>query len=246
MPARPRRDRIERHCIGGRIMRPEAIGLDVAPSPFSNVTVISSFAIEGLLEPFETKLSDAQSETLLVYLDLLVRWNKKINLTSVKKPEDCVQRHFGESFYLSKAIEVKGSLLDIGSGAGFPGLALKIQFPNLAVTLLEPVAKKRAFLKEAARACQMSHVEVLGDRLQDFANGARLGAFDIATARAVGNLDDLVPAAAKCLNHSGRMALWLGIDQISAARDAGPNLTWAEQVPVPLSKQRVILIGKLA
>ena len=177
---------------------------------------------------------------LLRYLDLLLRWNRKINLTSVTKPEEIVQRHFGESLYISTSLALKGKLLDIGSGAGFPGLALKILCPDLSVTLLEPVAKKRAFLKEVARACEMADVKVLADRIEAFAEGPRLGVLDLATARAVGNLEALIPAAAKCLKPGGHLALWLGVDQVSTARQAGASLTWSEPIPIPLSNHRVI------
>lgn len=202
--------------------------------------------VSELLKPFGISLSPRQVEVLLTYLDLLLRWNQKINLTAITKPEECVQRHFGESFYLSEIMEPNGKLLDIGSGAGFPGLALEIIAPELTVTLLEPVAKKRAFLKEVARVCQMSDVEVLSDRVEAFAQGSRLGSFDVATARAVGGLETLVPTAAKCLKPSGRLALWLGVDQVRAARNSGPNLTWSEPVTIPLSIQRVILIGRIS
>jgi 16S rRNA (guanine527-N7)-methyltransferase len=208
--------------------------------------VLSAATVSGLLQPFELALSPPQVGALLKYLDLLLKWNRKINLTSVTKPEEIVQRHFGESFYLSRALEPQGKLLDIGSGAGFPGLALKILFPELAVTLLEPVAKKRVFLKEVARACAMADVEVLADRLDAFAKEYRLDGYDVATARAVGQLETLIPLAAKILKPDGHLALWLGADQVSAACKAEPSLDWSEPVPIPLSNHRIILVGRKA
>jgi 16S rRNA (guanine527-N7)-methyltransferase len=209
------------------------------------VKVLLPADVQVLLSPFGVSLSTPQGEAVVSYLDLLLRWNRKINLTSIRKPEEIVQRHFGESLYLSKVIEVKGGLLDIGSGAGFPGLALKILYPELAVTLLEPVAKKRAFLKEVARAFRMTDVEVLPERLAEFAVGTRLGAYDVATARAVGQLDSLVPLAARCLRPSGKLGLWLGLDQVATALQAGPKFHWSNPIAIPLSSQRVILAGKL-
>src|SRR5208337_4107378 len=132
---------------------------------------------------------------VIAYLELLLRWNQKINLTALRDAPSCVRRHFGESLYLGRWVELNGKLLDIGSGAGFPGLCLKIIFPDLSVTLLEPVAKKRAFLKEAARVCGMNSVEVRGERLEDFAGGGAPPAYDAATARAVGHLEELMPLA---------------------------------------------------
>jgi 16S rRNA (guanine527-N7)-methyltransferase len=207
--------------------------------------MLTAERVDELLQPFGFSLSSPQFEVLVTYLDLLLRWNRKINLTAVTNPSGIVQRHFGESFYLSKVLELAGKLFDIGSGAGFPGLALKIAAPELEVTLLEPVAKKRAFLKEVARACQITDVEVLSDRLEAFAQGPRLASFDLATARAVGGLETLVPAAAKCLKHGGQLALWLGADQVAEAQKTGQDLRWSLPVPIPLSNQRIILVGKM-
>ena len=162
-----------------------------------------------LLEPYGLGLSTGQVGQVIAYLELLLGWNKKINLTSIRDAETCVPRHFGESLYLGRWVGLSGRLLDIGSGAGFPGLCLKIIFPDLSVTLLEPVAKKRAFLKEAARVCGMSLVEVRRERLEDFAGGSSLSPYDAATARAVGHLEELVPLAARCLKAGGELFLWL-------------------------------------
>lgn len=205
--------------------------------------MLSSGKVGDLLKPFCPSLSMGQVEQLVEYLHLLLRWNKTFNLTSVTKPEEVVQRHFGESFFLSRAVELQGRLLDIGSGAGFPGLALKILCPDLSVTLLEPVTKKRAFLKEVARECVMSGVEILPDRIEAFSAGSRLDAYDTATARAVGKLERLVPAAICCLKPGGQLVLWLGAEQVVASRLAGPSLEWSDPIQIPLSNHRVILVG---
>lgn len=210
----------------------------------SNFRVISVGTVSELLHPFGIGILPPQAETLLTYLDLLLRWNRKINLTAVSKPEEIVQRHFGESFLLSRAMDLRGRLLDIGSGAGFPGLALKVLCPDLSVTLLEPLTKKRAFLKEVARECSLTGVQVLPDRIEAFAFGSSLEAYDIATARAVGQLESLIPSAMRCLRPRGQLALWLGEDQIPAARQVEPSLDWLEPIPIPLSNRRVILVGR--
>ena len=92
--------------------------------------------LRRLLEPFGLSLSNHQSGQVSAYLELLLRWNRRINLTALRDPHACVQRHFGESLYLGRWVELKGKLLDIGSGAGFPGLCLKIIFPELDETNL--------------------------------------------------------------------------------------------------------------
>jgi len=176
--------------------------------------MMSEPRIRQLLEPFGLALGAEQSSQVLSYLELLLRWNEKINLTSIRDPAECVRRHFGESLCLGGAVELRGRLLDIGSGAGFPGLCLKILFPELSVTLLEPVAKKRAFLKEAARVCGMSRVDVRRERLEEFASSVgRAEAFDCATARAVGNFEGLIPLASRCLRSGGLLFLWMSSRQ---------------------------------
>lgn len=189
-----------------------------------------------LLEPFGLNLSPVQLAQILTYLRLLLRWNQKINLTAIRDPEECVTRHFGESLFVAAHLELRGSLLDIGSGAGFPGLALKIVFPDLAVTLLEPVAKKRAFLKEAARVCEFAQVEARGDRLEDFASTTHIATFDFATMRAVGNLELMVLLGAKCLKPNGELLLWLTRNQAPALSSFPSGLQWAEPLSIPLTR----------
>jgi len=205
---------------------------------------VSESEARELLSSFGLQLSSEQIAKLLTYLELLLRWNKKINLTAIRSPDECVTRHFGESLYLTRFVELEGSLLDVGSGAGFPGLALKIAFPRLQVTLLEPVGKKRAFLKEAARVCGMESVEVRSDRLEEFLGLGETMRFAAATSRAVGRLSHLVPQAAECLRPGGGLYLWLSQDQAREAAAGGRNvIEWADPIPIPLSMKRQIWRG---
>jgi 16S rRNA (guanine527-N7)-methyltransferase len=202
--------------------------------------------VRQLLEPFGLSLSSDQISQLIAYLELLLRWNKKINLTSLRDAPSCVRRHFGESLCLGRWVRLQGRLLDIGSGAGFPGLCLKIIFPDLSVTLLEPVAKKRAFLKEVARVCGMNFVEVRRERLEDFAGAPSPPVYDAATARAVGHLEELVPLAARCLKAGGELFLWLSHRQ---ARDIGytaGGMREARRLPVPGGGRGEIWWGRKA
>ena len=180
--------------------------------------MLDEATVRQLLEPFGLSLSPDQIGQLIAYLELLLRWNKKINLTGIRDAQSCVSRHFGESLYLGRWVELNGRLLDIGSGAGFPGLCLKVIFPDLSVTLLEPVAKKRGFLKEVARVCGINFVEVRRERLEDFAGVASPPVYDAATTRAVGHLEELIPLASRCLKSGGELFLWLSRRQ---AREIG-------------------------
>ena len=188
-------------------------------------------------------LSDAQVHQTVTYLTLLLRWNEKINLTAIRRPEECVTRHFGESLFVARHLQLAGDLLDIGSGAGFPGLALKIAFPDLSVTLLEPVAKKRAFLKETARVCAFSQVSVRSDRLEELARATPPPQFDFATMRAVGNLEQFVPLAAQCLRPNGRLLLWLSQQQADTLGSIPAGLTWTAPLPIPLTQSGVVCCG---
>jgi 16S rRNA (guanine527-N7)-methyltransferase len=200
--------------------------------------------VQELLSPFGVSLSDETIDRLLTYLDLLLRWNRKINMTSITTAEECITRHFGESFLISNVVQLQGRLLDVGSGAGFPGLAAKLIAPDLKVVLLEPIAKKRVFLKEVARACGMSSVGIVSSRLEEFSGTERPSSFDIITVRAVGDLESLVPLSAVLLKPGGHLCLWVGNQQVRTIREANPELKWLEPVAIPLSHERKILAGR--
>ncbi len=199
----------------------------------------------SLLEPFGLNLSPPQQEQLLSYLRLLLHWNRSINLSGVRDAEGCVTRHFGESLYLTHALELGGRLLDIGSGAGFPGLALKILCPKLSVTLLEPSTRKRVFLREVARLCAFEGVELRAERLAEFVKKCALLPFDLATARAVGSLDRLVRDVVRCLRPGGRICLWVSAAQVKSLAGRCAGICWGKPMRLPLSREREIWIGTL-
>lgn len=201
--------------------------------------------VRKLLGPFDASLPDDRIARLLQYLGLLLRWNQKINLTAIRQPEECVTRHFGESFLLSNLVPLNGRLLDIGSGAGFPGMALKLIRPELGIVLLEPAAKKRSFLKEVARTCGMEQVRVVGSRAREFAEAEPAQLFDLVTIRAVGGLESVIPAATRLLKPRGFLCLWLGGQQVGKVRSSNPRFRWKDPISIPLSNERYILAGKL-
>lgn len=215
------------------------------PLRLESRAMISEACLRELLAPFGILLTSGQTSQLNTYLDLLIAWNRRINLTSVRNPEECVTRHFGESLFLSRKHTLKGPLLDVGSGAGFPGLALKIVFPELAPTLLEPIAKKRAFLKEVVRACGFTNVEVRPERLAAYSLLNPQARFDAATSRAVGDAEEIVRLLARCLSDEGKIFLWLGEDQAVRLIKNTSRFIWQESMPVPLSRKRQIIRGTL-
>ena len=202
--------------------------------------------VRRLLNPLRLDLSSDQVSQLIAYCELLMRWNKKVNLTAIVDSEECITRHFGESLSVSRWVRLSGGLLDIGSGAGFPGLSLKIVFPELAVTLLEPVGKKRAFLKEVARTCGMNLVEVRGERLEDFVRAVPTAVYDAATARAVGHLGELIPLASRCLKPGADLLLWLSYQQAADLGARQGDFERIQLITLPEGFQGEIWWGKKA
>ncbi len=246
-----------------------------------------------------------------MYIDLLLRWNARINLTAIRTPDEIVTRHFGESFFaarhlltgtapagstqaplgdlshnsvarkprsgappgpplphlatpestdpsqptralpVSTADRAPGSpaspspasppslLLDLGSGAGFPGLPMKIWSPQTTVTLIESNHKKVAFLREVIRALTLTNINVFPGRAEDFPPATA----NLLTLRAVERFETILPTALTLLAPAARLALLIGEPQVTRAQALIPSLHWTPPIPVPQSTSRVLLIG---
>ncbi len=145
------------------------------------------------LKKINIELNDNQLEQLNKYYELLVEWNEKFNLTNITDKEQVFLKHFYDSLTLSKVVDLKQeeSLCDIGTGAGFPGLVLKIVFPNLRVILVDSLNKRIEFLKEVIKELKLDNIEVYHDRAEEFAKN-NIEKYDIVTARAVAHLSVLL------------------------------------------------------
>lgn len=206
--------------------------------------------IAELLAPFlgDSHLSDHQLGQVSAYLDRLLRWNARMNLTAIRDPEQIITRHFGESFFAAAQIlgreEQTGKrVVDIGSGAGFPGLPLKIFTPSLHMRLIESQHRKAIFLREVTRDLQLADCDVMEQRAELLAQ-AEPGTADLVTLRAVEHFEDVLPVAARLASIKGRLGLLVGREQTGTAARALPNFEWNAEVPVPLSVSRIILIGR--
>jgi 16S rRNA (guanine527-N7)-methyltransferase len=200
--------------------------------------------INELLEPFlgEVRLSEQQVNAVKAYLDMLLKWNARINLTAVRDPEEIVQRHFGESFFAAQqlaAVPVK-TAIDIGAGAGFPGLPLKLWLPDLRLTLVESNGKKATFLREAVRALELCDVTVLCERAETVSVNA-----DLVSLRAVEKFKQALPTARKLTKPGGRLALLIGNDQVEDVRSEIADASWTPPIKIAQSTNRVLLIGTL-
>jgi 16S rRNA (guanine(527)-N(7))-methyltransferase RsmG len=258
-------------------------------------------------------LSSPQLQYISTYIDILLRWNARINLTAIRDPEGIVTRHFGESLFAARhlfpggravrngrAISGEGAapgagappgrrvavggglaqgqgvtqggglapggraalqgrvadqgdmralapegaaettVADIGSGAGFPGIPLKLWAPDITLTLIESNHKKAAFLREVARALTLTDINIQNARAETLAGAA----FDTVTLRAVERFEAILPTAASLVSPSGRLAFLIGAAQQDQSRSALPHLSWSAPAPIPNSRSRILLIGR--
>lgn len=145
-------------------------------------------------EAIGVELNDTQISQFLKYYEILVEWNSFMNLTGITEYEEVIQKHFVDSLALGKAINVNEaeSLIDIGTGAGFPGIPLKIAYPHLQVTLLDSLQKRIRFLNEVISQLGLTGVETIHGRAEDFAKPSmKRESYDLCVSRAVANLASL-------------------------------------------------------
>ena len=234
---------------------------------------MDSARIAELLHPFTgpAELTSALLSKLQRYLDLLLHWNARINLTAVRDPEQIVARHFGESLFAARALfpESQGkpgsrlegkaashsygqperrsedplyphtTMADVGSGAGFPGIPMKLFAPDLELTLIESQNKKATFLGEVVRTLGLDRTEVFCGRAEEWGKTANL-----VTMRAVEQFERVLPIAAEFVTGAGRLCLLIGARQTPKAQKIlGADWTWQKPNGVPQSTGRVVLVG---
>jgi 16S rRNA (guanine527-N7)-methyltransferase len=204
------------------------------------MSLLSNEAIRNLLAPFVTaELPEPLIDRLSIYLDLLVRWNARVSLTSIRSPEEIVQRHFGESLFtaekLSKHLKSDSKLLDYGSGAGFPGLPIQLYLPEIRVTLAESQARKVAFLREVIRTLALP-TEVWPKRV----NEMEPRRFTAVTLRAVERMSiSIESAASRVQDGGGWIAALIGRDIDTS------NHPVAEEFLIPGSEHRRLVIWQI-
>jgi 16S rRNA (guanine527-N7)-methyltransferase len=242
------------------------------------------------------RLSPSQLQSISTYIDILLRWNARINLTAIRDPEQIVTRHFGESLFAARHLfprtihpeagsgreraavrsdetttlgseggtaallgRVKApqtgalapeaiadapsrhrvTVADLGSGAGFPGIPIKVWASPIVLTLIESNHKKATFLREIVRALTLTDVDIQNAR----AENAFGGAFDVVTLRAVERFEAILPVAASLLAPGGRLTLLIGSAQLEIARSRLSSLSWSAPTPIPGSRSRHLVIA---
>lgn len=146
------------------------------------------------LQEMDITLTDKQISQFLVYYEMLTEWNQSVNLTAITEYQDVMKKHFIDSLSLVKVYDVRSrsSVIDVGTGAGFPGLALKIAFPEMELTLLDSLNKRIHFLDAVIERLELSGIETLHGRAEDYARqDTYREQFDLCVSRAVANLSTL-------------------------------------------------------
>ena len=198
------------------------------------------YKIDDALRAAGIKGLDGQvSARFGTYLELILRWNARTNLTAVRDPEGIIQRHFLESIACARMLPVGiATLLDFGSGAGLPGIPIAICRPEIAVTLAESQGKKAAFLREAVRGLELN-VAVFAGRAESLPTQ-----FDCVTLRAVDRMEQAIQAAGALVRPGGWLAPMTTTSNLSKLQSAvGPRFTWATPKPLPGSDERILALA---
>jgi len=195
-----------------------------------------------MTEASQAPLNSVQTAAFEVYLSLILRWNARVNLTAIRDEDGILRRHFVESIACARSLPAGiSTLLDFGSGAGFPGIPIALCRPEIAVTLAESQNKKAAFLSEAVRVLGVT-IMVHSGRAETLST-----TFDCVTLRAVDKIEAAVNAAARLVRPGGWLALMTtGTDLPSLQTAAGSGFVWTELRPLPGSEDRLLALGEHA
>ena len=207
----------------------------------ASIVAPSESTIQKALSEFRVDADTHQIGQIQEYIRLLLVWNEKVNLTAIRDPLEILHRHFGESMFAANVVELgKCRLADIGTGAGFPGLALKILLPEAQIALVESNIKKATFLAEVVRALGITGANVLVSRYEEL--GDEIAPIDFLLARALGEFEVFLKWATSERVDAKRVILWVGAADVEQVLKS-PGWVWEPAVIIPQSLRRVLLIG---
>ena len=197
--------------------------------------------IRRALEEFKLPAYDDQILQIQQYIGILLAWNDKVNLTAIRDPLEILYRHFCECMFAGFSVPLeKGRLADVGTGAGFPGLPLKIMRPSLEVFLVESNLKKATFLAEVIRELGLCGAQVLVRRYEELHE--EIAPLDFVCSRALGEYAKFLTWAHSDSLAAKQVVLWIGANDLPEIRK-NLNWDWQEPIPVPNSLRRLILVG---
>ena len=193
-------------------------------------------------------LSAEQIQLFLDYLHILQVWNTKINLTSIKDKKEIVIRHFLDSLTIFHFVEGESRVLDIGSGAGFPGIPLKIANPSIEVTLLDSTQKKVYFLSDVIRKLRLKRITAVCARAESEDNGVQRYYYDFVISRAVGTVDKLIEISKPYMVDDGEIILMRGksgLEEWSNSKVVSKEfrLLKFSDLVLPYSRQRRVILA---
>ncbi len=202
---------------------------------------LSPELIEKAMREFQVQLTPEQVSLVQRYITMLLAWNEKVNLTAIHDPLEVLYRHFCESMYAATVVPLQsGRLADVGSGGGFPGLALKVARPELQVFLIESNVKKATFLAEVVRELGVTDTRVLVSQYEEL--GEEVAPLNFICSRALGEFDKFLNWARSDRVVASQAILWVGGRDVEEIKKIGGWL-WKKPIPIPRSLQRFLLIG---
>jgi len=202
---------------------------------------LSEETIRRAMSEFQIPVDDKQILLIQKYIRILRHWNEKLNLTAIRDPLEILYRHFCECMYAAVAVPGDfGRLADIGSGAGFPGIPLKIARPEMQLFLVESNIKKGTFLAEVLRELEFTDTRVLISRYEELSE--ELAPLDYVCSRAVGEFAPFLEWASSNRLSARRALLWIGGRDLDEVHKSS-HWDWQEPISVPQSLRRYLLVG---